>query len=384
MKRALGWFVSALMFCVILPTVRADGGNTETVFVEDFYRAQVQEILREGEEEYLGNVIFTQWLLVELLEGQDQGMSLELPYRNSFGEDPAQKMTVGEKVIVVKTAYDGESSYRFFERYRLRPLWVLFFFFIGITLLVSGKRGLGSLLGLAVTLVILTKWLVPQIVSGGNPILVSFFGSVVIASLSLFLAHGFHKRTVISWVSLLITLGISLLLALFSVSFAHLFGMGSEEAINLTFGMFDKVDLKGLLLGAIVIGALGILDDVVTTQVATVAEIHDAHSTFSFWELYRRGLSVGKEHIASLVNTLVIAYAGASLPVFLFITTSENPLWVILNNEFMAEEIVRTLVGSTTLILAVPISTFLAAYVYTRRTVGRGQHVCLLAKEGIQ
>lgn len=369
MKRALGWFVSALMFCVILPTVRADGGNTETVFVEDFYRAQVQEILREGEEEYLGNVIFTQWLLVELLEGQDQGMSLELPYRNSFGEDPAQKMTVGEKVIVVKTAYDGESSYRFFERYRLRPLWVLFFFFIGITLLVSGKRGLGSLLGLAVTLVILTKWLVPQIVSGGNPILVSFFGSVVIASLSLFLAHGFHKRTVISWVSLLITLGISLLLALFSVSFAHLFGMGSEEAINLTFGMFDKVDLKGLLLGAIVIGALGILDDVVTTQVATVAEIHDAHSTFSFWELYRRGLSVGKEHIASLVNTLVIAYAGASLPVFLFITTSENPLWVILNNEFMAEEIVRTLVGSTTLILAVPISTFLAAYVYTRRTV---------------
>jgi uncharacterized membrane protein len=143
--------------------------------------------------------------------------------------------------------------------------------------------------------------------------------------------------------------------------------MGSDEAVDLTLGYFENVDLKGLLLGAIVIGALGILDDVITTQVATVEEIQNAHTRFSFWELYRRGLSVGKEHIASLVNTLVIAYAGASLPVFLFITTSENPLWVILNNEYMAEEIVRTLVGSTTLILAVPISTLLAAYIYSRR-----------------
>jgi len=367
MKKFLGFLVS-LVSIGMLPTVLADGGNTETLFVENFYRAQVQEVLREGEEEHLGNFIFTQWLLVELLEGEDAGEVLEIPYRNAFADEEEQRISVGEKIIVVQTEYDGESSYRFFERYRLTPLWILFFFFIGVTLLVSGRRGLGSLVGLGVTLVVLTKWIVPQIVSGGNPVLVSFLGSVLIASLSVFLAHGFHKRTVLSWVSLLITLAISLALALFSVSFTHLFGMGSDEAIDLTLGYFGEVDLKGLLLGAIVIGALGILDDVVTTQVAAVEEIHNAHSRFSFWELYRRGLSVGKEHIASLVNTLVIAYAGASLPVFLFITTSENPLWVILNNEYMAEEIVRTLVGSTTLILAVPIATFLAAYTCSRNT----------------
>jgi uncharacterized membrane protein len=359
--------LSVVLTIGFIPGVFADVGNTETIYVEDFYRAEVQEILKEGEEEYLGNYLFTQWLLVELLEGDETGQTLEIPYRNTFGEVEDHKIEVGEKVIVVKTEYDGESSYRFFERYRLYPLWILFFFFVGVTVLISGRRGVGSLIGLGVTLVVLTKWIVPQIVAGGNPVMISFLGSVVIASLSMFLAHGFHKRTVLSWVSLLFTLAISLGLALFSVSFAHLYGMGSEEAIDLTFTSFGNVDLKGLLLGAIIIGALGILDDVITTQVATVEEIHHTNHRLNMWELYQKGLSVGKEHIASLVNTLVIAYAGASLPVFLFITTSENPLWVILNNEYMAEEIVRTLVGSTTLILAVPISTFLAALVYSKR-----------------
>lgn len=367
MKTLVKVFLSLVLFTGMIPQVFADVGDQEVLFAEEFYRAEVQDVIREGEEEHLGSFLFTQWLLVEFLEGPDQGETIELPYRNVFGDSQDQKISEGEKIIIVKTEFDGESSYRFFERYRLQPLWILFFFFIGVTVLISGRRGLGSLVGLGVTLLILTKWIVPQIVSGGNPVLISFLGSVVIASLSLFLAHGFHKRTVLSWVSILVTLVISLLLAIFSVSFTHLFGMGSDEAVDLTFGYFGDVDLKGLLLGAIVIGALGILDDVITTQVATVEEIQNAHTRFSFWELYKRGLSVGKEHIASLVNTLVIAYAGASFPVFLFITTSENPLWVILNNEYMAEEIVRTLVGSTTLVLAVPIATFLAAYAYSRK-----------------
>ena len=108
------------------------------------------------------------------------------------------------------------------------------------------------------------------------------------------------------------------------------------------------------------------MDDVTTTQTATVYEIHRADPKLSFWELYSRGLSVGREHIASLVNTLVIAYVGASFPIFLLITHSTQPLWVIVNNEFLAEEIVRTLVGSMTLVLAVPVSTVLAAYTYTK------------------
>lgn len=151
-----------------------------------------------------------------------------------------------------------------------------------------------------------------------------------------------------------------------AVDFAHLFGLGSEDAVNLSLGQFGNIDLRGLLLGAMVIGVLGILDDVTTAQTATVEELSKANHRLGMMELYRRGISVGQEHIASLVNTLVIAYAGAAFPIFIFIHTATQPLWVILNNETMAEEIVRSLVGSATLILAVPISTLLAAWIYSK------------------
>jgi uncharacterized membrane protein len=135
------------------------------------------------------------------------------------------------------------------------------------------------------------------------------------------------------------------------------------------------------LLGGIIIGALGVLDDITTGQVAAVEEIHSANPKLPFKELYVRGISVGQEHIASLVNTLVLAYVGASFPLFLLLTiNNEVPLWVRFNNEGIAEEVVRTLVGSTALIFAVPIATFLAAFFYEGRPpsrpleVGHGHH----------
>jgi uncharacterized membrane protein len=185
--------------------------------------------------------------------------------------------------------------------------------------------------------------------------------------ISISLAHGFHKRTFLAILSTAITLHLALALGWISVSFSKLFGLGSEDAVFLSFGEFSNIDLKGLLLGAIVIGSLGVLDDITTAQTATIEEIHKANPKLNFTELYTRGLSVGKEHIASLVNTLILAYVGASFPILILLVTSTTPLWVTLNNEFMAEEIVRTLIGSITLITAVPISTVLAAWVYGRK-----------------
>ena len=128
-------------------------------------------------------------------------------------------------------------------------------------------------------------------------------------------------------------------------------------------GLLENIDLKGLLLGGIIIGALGVLDDVTTGAAAAVDEIYKANPAFTFTELYQRGLSVGREHITSLVNTLALAYIGASFPLLLLFTTNAaQPLWVALNAENIVEEVIRTLVGSTTLILAVPITTALMAY----------------------
>ena len=155
-----------------------------------------------------------------------------------------------------------------------------------------------------------------------------------------------------------------------AVRLASIFGMGTEESVLLQFGPLENIDLRGLLLGGIVIGALGVLDDITTAQTAVVDELRRANPRMTFRQLYAAGISVGREHIASLINTLALAYVGASLPLLMLFTINDAmPLWVTLNSEFIAEEIVRTLVGSSALLIAVPISTWCAAQAFAQDIV---------------
>jgi len=173
--------------------------------------------------------------------------------------------------------------------------------------------------------------------------------------------------------STIITLGISVGISQIFIKASHLFGRGSEEAYFLQFGQFGSIDLRGLLLAGIIIGTLGLLDDITTAQTAVVGELRLANKQLSNKEIYSRALVVGKEHISSLVNTLVLAYAGTSLPLFILFTVSDNvPLWAKLNSELISEEIIRTLIGSMALILAVPISTFLATYLLKKEKLEKG------------
>jgi len=170
--------------------------------------------------------------------------------------------------------------------------------------------------------------------------------------------------------STLITLGISIGLATFFVNISRLLGQGSEDAMFLANSSLGEINLQGLLLAGIIIGTLGVLDDITTAQTSVVGELRLANPTLSKHELHKRALVVGKEHISSLVNTLVLAYAGASLPLFLlFSAYPDTPFWYSLNSQFISEEVVRTLVGSTALILAVPISTYIAAHFLSKTEV---------------
>lgn len=330
------------------------------------YRAKVLQILDEKTEEpYEGYKEYIQTVQLKILNGKEKGSLVTAENGGLAGVDQSFiKVKTGDVVVLYKSyMIDGSVEYSIADHYRLWPLFIIILAFFGLAIWFGRWKGFGSILGLAFSLFVIVKFIVPKIITGGSPLTITLIGTIIIASVSLFLAHGFNKRTLISFISTLSTLVITLGLSEIFVRLAYLSGMGSEEAFYLQFGQTAQIDLRGLLLAGIVIGTLGVLDDITTAQTAVVGELKEANDTLSRTELYHRGLIVGREHISSLVNTLVLAYAGASLPLFiLFVTNNNGALWATINSQMIAEEIVRTVIGSASLILAVPIATFFAAY----------------------
>lgn len=326
----------------------------------EYYVAKVTEIIEQGksdefEQEY-------EIVKVKLLNGPEIGKEFEI--RNDLLPELKEGRTVkvGEKVILNQNSLYQDSGYVIAEKYRISAIIIIFLIFISLVVISSGIKGIRSIAGLAFSIFVLIRFVVPAILAGKDALTVSIIGALVIATASIYLAHGFSRRTTLAAISTLITITISALLAGFYVYASKLFGLGSEESYFLQFAEGQKIDMRGLLLGGIIFGALGVLDDVTTAQTAAIDEIKNANPRLGFDELYKRGLSVGKEHIASLINTLALAYIGSSFPILLLFTLNKfEPVWIALNGEFIAEEIIRTLVGSSALVLAVPISTFIAS-----------------------
>lgn len=306
---------------------------------------------------------------IRIHDGPEMGQMIVLTeYHQSSGVQQ-HDLALGQTIILRKSVIAGETSWSIYDTYRIPSLtWMLGIFF-ALVIIFGRLRGLTSIIGLGISLCILALYIVPKILHGADPLITTLIGAFAIAILSIYAAHGFHTRTSIAVVSTMITLGLAALLSLLFVSLARLSGLGSEHAFYLAVSEDGSMlNFTGLLLGGILIGTLGVLDDITTAQTAVVDELKKANPQLSRAELYVKAISVGKEHIASLVNTLVLAYAGASFPLFLLFTVNPAhiPLWVIINSEFMMEEIIRTLVGSSALVLAVPITTYLASYVFSK------------------
>jgi len=354
----------------LLPLV-AHAQTTETVIAEPaaiaaqqqpvFAKAHITDVTTTT----LDNGRTQQNITAKIIQGDDNGKTITIQFLPTA--EGGDAYTKNETIITTKTTIDGEDYYYVVDHYRLPSLAVIAVIFVVLIIALARKRGAFSLFGMCVSVAILALYIVPSIIHNHNPLVVSVIGSVMIAVISLYVAHGINRRTTIALISTLLTIVIAVITSILFVEIAHLTGLGSEEAYFVQSGISSTINLRGLLLGGIIIGVLGILDDITTAQSAAVEEIFRANRTLSFTQLYARGFSVGREHITSLVNTLVLAYAGASLPLFLLFTLNIQPWWVTLNSESIAEEIIRTLVGSTALALAVPITTGLAAYYYTKQ-----------------
>lgn len=297
-------------------------------------------------------------LTVRVDEGPDEGTEIS----QQGGDNATGRLAVGDEVVLARdpAAPDPESRYQLTDTQRGTSLTVLAVLFSLAVVALGRLRGLLALVGLAISSVVLVGWLVPALLDGRPPVLTATVGAGAIMLTVLLLAHGPSVRTATAIVgtagSLLLTLG----LAAAFVEASSLTGLTSEEATFVQ-AIFGGLDVRGLLLAGIVVGALGILDDVTVTQVSAVYEIRRADPAMPTRALYRAALRVGRDHVASLVNTLLLAYAGASLPLLVIFTTSGEGLVGTLTNGVVAEEIVRTLVGSIGLVAAVPLTTALAA-----------------------
>lgn len=335
---------------------------------DTYYKAAVIKILDKSDKDYIQSSEIVQKIRVRIEDGDAKGN--EVPAENNIptNAQTSQTLKVGDEVVLIKSASPDGIGYYVVDLHRTTPLIWIALFFAALVMFFGRLRGLTSLVGLGFSIAVLALYIVPQILAGKDPLIVGMTGSFFIMVISLYLAHGFNKRTSIALGSSLITLCIAVASAVFFVGFAKLLGTGTEDALYLQLSQGQSINLSGLLLAGIIIGTLGVLDDVTIGQTAAVAELQKANPLLSKGELYHRGLAVGKEHIASLVNTLALAYAGASLPLFLLFTlNASQPLWVIINSQDIAEEIVRTLVGSIALILAVPISTWCAAFFLSKQ-----------------
>jgi uncharacterized membrane protein len=280
----------------------------------------------------------------------------------------APHLRAGDRVVVFDAGPEaGEFQYGFVDFQRSGPLWWLVVLFGLVVIGVGRWKGVRALCGLVASLAVLVVFVLPALLRGTNAVAVAGVAVVIIAVLALYTAHGISTGTGVALLGTLVSLAVITVLGALFIEAAHLTGLAGEDAQFLQFTN-TALNARGLLLAGLVIGALGVLDDVTVTQVSAVSELRAADPTLSGWVLYLRAERIGRDHIASTINTLVLAYAGASLPLLLLFVQQNQTVGQVLTGEVIATEVVRALVGSIGLVLSVPVTTALAAVVLTRHT----------------
>lgn len=283
------------------------------------------------------------------------GQAGELPAESPF----APNLSAGDKVIV---GYEPSNDVYFYsDRDRRGSLWILTALFALAVIGLGRLRGIAALAALGATVVVMLQFIVPAVLAGRSPLAVAVFGSAAIAFIVLYVSTGLNVMTTVALLGTLAALALTAVLGWLFFKLASFTGGVSEESTYLRLAT-EAVDVRGLLLGGVVIGALGALDDMTVTQASAVWELRRANADLGRAELYRRALRIGRDHVGSTVNTLLLAYAGASMPLLLLFVLSSQSLGTVANSEIVALEIVRTLVGSIGLVAAVPITTALAAW----------------------
>ncbi|MEU9413936.1 YibE/F family protein [Streptomyces sp. NPDC051000] len=296
---------------------------------------------------------------IEVTSGSDEGRTFF-----EIVQPGAPRQLANGQEVVVAYAPDAprDLQYSVIDVNRKFPMALLAGIFALAVVIVGRMRGLFALIALAVSFSVLTLFILPAILQGSNPLLVAVIGASAIMLIALYMCHGLTARTSVAVLGTLVSLLLIGLLGSWFIGWAFLSG-NTDDNTGLIHGLYPEIDMSGLLLAGVIIGSLGVLDDVTVTQTSAVWELHQADPKMGPRALYRAGIRIGRDHIASVVNTLVLAYAGAALPLLLLFSIANSSMGAVANSELVAEEIVRTLVGSIGLVASVPVTTALAALV---------------------
>jgi len=362
-------FQAVLLLCVLVTPAVSTAQEVYNEY-QGTYRGEVLSILEQQLREVPGTDTETllQTISVQVLDGPKEGQTLTI-------ENEYLELEAGDKFYFNHNVYiDGTESY-FVVNIDRRDSLVLFFGLFVFTIIVfGGWQGLRSLVALGGSFLAIFYVLLPGLVAGYNPLLLSSLVASGVLFGAIFFTHGFNRESAVAYGGTMLAVLLTGLLAYIAVGHAKLTGFVTDESVFLNFVTNGSLDFTGLLLGAIIIGVLGVLDDIAVTQAAVTTELFNSNKDIKPREVYQKAMRVGREHVGALVNTLVLAYVGASLPLLMYFHLSELSFWSLLNSELFATEIIRAIVGSIGLIMTVPIVTGLAVYFLRDYQPKHGHH----------
>ncbi len=345
-------------------------GETETL------PARVIEVLEEGTVPLGGGTDQPyQRLLLRVERGSLAGEEIEVEEGTVNVISQERLFRPGDRVYLERTTGPNGDRFYISDFVRTGPLVWIVALFIGLVVLVGRGRGVRALSGTLCSLLVVFLFILPQVVAGRDPVLISIVGSAALLAVSTYLTYGWNLKAHAAMLGMVLSLVLTGVLAYLFVAWTRLTGLSVEESSYLVMELGADLNFSGLVLGGIIIGSLGVLDDICVGQASAVFEMANVNRELNWRQLFRSSLNIGRDHIAAMVNTLLLAYVGASLPLMLVFTIYQEPLWRRINREPIAEEIVRTLAGSMGLVLAVPITGLIAsllAYWAVRRAEGRG------------
>jgi len=336
--------------------------QTAVGYTSETVRAEVLNIQEEGQTTVGKQEQIYQIVEIEIMEGEFKHSHMFLEFGKNQVMPEEYILKPGNEILVTVgiSPLDNTPGAFFVDFVRGKALVWIFLLFTVISFIIGSWTGLRSLLGMMVGMGVIILFIIPQIANGANPVVTSIIWSAVFLAVSLYLVYGWRAMTHSAVISMMLSLILSGGISVFVVKLARLTGFGNENMMFLIQQSENPIDMRGILLAGIIIGSLGVLDDLVVGQSSAVFQLSKANADLKFQDLYQQAMTIGRDHAAASVNTLVLAYAGESLPMLLLFHITNVNLGMAVNVSFIAEEIVRALAGTIGLFLSIPISTAMA------------------------